>query len=131
MHATLAWLYGILAIASVFITGGMYRIVRDRRAELSRPEPDILLLVAFYAGLHGFGGAIWWILRAWDAVVNHRLNTGSAPWLILAAALLYVVGKAGLVYASSLNSRPAVWRWFLAASVLWSVVVWADVYFRF
>lgn len=127
MSATLAWLYGVLAIASVFITAGMVKLWVERRAERNRPTPDVYQAVIFYAGLHGLGGAVWWIVRGWDAVVNQRLNPGSFPFLVLAAAVLYTVGKGGMVYASSLNGKPGVWRAFVMLSAAWSVLVWWSV----
>lgn len=130
MHTTLAWLYGILSIASWFICAGMYRLWMDRMAERRErhiPWPDRYLLVVMYAGLHGLGGAIWWTLRAWDAVVNERLNIGTAPYLIVIAAILYAIGKAGLVFASAVNGKPFVWRAFVSVCVLWSALVWWEV----
>jgi hypothetical protein len=127
MTLTLAWLYGILAIASVFITAGMWKLWIERVREPMRPEPDMYYMILLYAGLHGLGGAIWWTIRGWDAVVNGRVNPGSAPWLVMASAILYTVGKGGMVYASSLNGKPTVWRVFVGVSALWSVVVWYSI----
>lgn len=129
----LSWLYGILSIASWFISVGMSRLWWERMAERrSRhiPWPDRYLLVVLYAGLHGFGGAIWWTLRAWDAVVNDRLNIGTAPWAIIFAAILYAIGKGGLVFASALNGKPAIWRIFLGVCLAWSGLLWWDVFFN-
>lgn len=127
MIVTLAWLYGVLAIASVFITAGMSKLYIERRRERDRPEPDVYQAVIFYAALHGLGGAIWWIIRGWDAIVNGRLNPGSFPMLVMFAAVLYTVGKCGLVYASSLNGKPAVWRSFALLAAGWSLLVWWSI----
>lgn len=128
MALTLNWIYGLLAIASVFITAGMAKLFIEYKRETARmvsPTADEkYLAVLWYGGLHGLGGSIFWIIRSWDAVVNHRTSVSSAPWLILLALVLYLAGKAGLVYASSLNGKPNVWRGFLVFAVLWSAVVW-------
>lgn len=134
MHLTLSWLYGILSIASWFISFGMYKLwkerIVERRANPTIGWPDRYLLLILYAGLHGFGGAIWWTLRAWDAIVNDRLNIGTLPYAILFAAILYAFGKCGLVFASALNGRRLVWRVFLGACALWSIGVWWDLIVR-
>ena len=51
MGTTLAWLYGVLAIASVFITAGMGKLWVERRMERDRPDPDVYLAVIGYAAL--------------------------------------------------------------------------------
>lgn len=132
MHLTLSWLYGILFIASVFITAAMWRMGHDRLKERRTrvvARPDRYLMVVVYAGLHGLGGAIWWSLRAWDAVANDRLNIGTAPTAIIIAAILYAVGKGGLVFSSAVNGKPMIWRTFLVACLAWSVLLWWEVIF--
>lgn len=135
MTVTMAWLYGVLAIASIFITVAMARMGWERLCERQRrnstvplPRPDLYFMVVFFAGLHGLGGAIWWVLRAWDAVINGQLNAGSVPTLIVISALLYAVGKGGLVFASAVNGKPLIWRLFLGFCALWSALVWWDFF---
>ncbi len=136
--SSLAWLYGVLAIASFFITCGMFKLgtdywlEREREPLVGAPPPppvqhDTLLAVIVSAGLHGAGGTIWWSVRTWDAVMNGRINPGSAPLFILFAAALYAAGKIGLVYSSKLNGKQGVWYSFIAISLLWSVIVWWGV----
>lgn len=132
MTTWVTWLYGVLAIASFFITAGMYRMGRERLVERPRTVPfrrDMYLFVLIYAGLHGLGGAIFWTLRSWDALVNGEFNMGSVPSMLVLAAVLYAVGKGGLVFASSLNGKPFVWRLFLAFAALWSGVVWWGLFY--
>lgn len=123
----LGWLYGVLAIASTFIAAGMVRLWLDRIKETDIRKPDLYRRVLVFAGLHGAGGSIFWTIKAWDAVLNHRLNTGSFAALTVLATLLYAAGKIGLVYVSAMNSKPTVWRVFVFVAVAWSFVVWWGV----
>jgi hypothetical protein len=122
--ASLGWLYGVLAIASVFITVGMGRLWHDRIKEPNRPYPDAYHAVLTFAGLHGLGGAIYWTIRCWDAVVNGIANTGSGVLFTALATILYAAGKIGLVHVSAMNSKPTVWRIFVAMTVAWSASLW-------
>lgn len=132
MHlALLSWLYGILAIASIFITAAMWRMGRERLDEHEKRavrRPDVYFLVIFYAGLHGLGGVGFWTYRTWDALWNGQMNAGSIPVLALVVAIVYAIGKSGLVFASSINGKPLIWRLFLGAGLLWSAFLWWELW---
>lgn len=121
------WLYGALVIGSVFMLAswGLVAVqgLREFPARQWLKERFVVIAVALH--LHAI--AATWLF---GTLVIRRLagHWAPVPVVILFPLSLLLVSKVGLVWASSLNDNPRVWRLFMVASIAWTAFVSWEMY---
>lgn len=122
MNYVSLWLYGALTLGSLFMMAswGLVALqsLREYPARQWLKERFVVIAVALH--LHAVAATWLFGLLALRLLAGH---VSGAPLVVLLPMLTLLISKIGLVWASSLNDNPRVWRLFILASIAWATFV--------